>query len=269
MPATVTLLVDTSQSMSRRFDFVRDARRRCSRLLRPQDRMLVVPFSRTPGADDRADERSRDAHRGDRRTSSRAAARRSSTRWREASRADRARRGRHVIVLVTDGYDEHSTHAYEEALEDVTGQRVDASTRRHRRCRRHLVAGRALLKRLATETGGRASSRRARPRSRSCTSSSPPTCRSGICSPTRRPTRRVDGTWRPIALRHGRAPHRSGPSRATLRRKPPPVRPSLEFTVTSRPLLRCRSSRDDLTVVEDGVPRRSTRSRRSSPRCRS
>ena len=50
LPATYTLLIDSSQSMARRIDFVRDAATQLSSYLREKDRILVAPFSRTLGA---------------------------------------------------------------------------------------------------------------------------------------------------------------------------------------------------------------------------
>ena len=47
IPATFALLIDSSQSMSRRFDFVKDAAGRLTQFLRPKDRVLVAPFSST------------------------------------------------------------------------------------------------------------------------------------------------------------------------------------------------------------------------------
>ncbi|MGH9176265.1 MAG: hypothetical protein ACRD1H_17995, partial [Vicinamibacterales bacterium] len=50
VPTTHTLLVDSSQSMSYRFDFVRRAARRLGSALKPTDHMVVLPFSATLGA---------------------------------------------------------------------------------------------------------------------------------------------------------------------------------------------------------------------------
>ena len=49
LPATYLLLIDSSQSMSRRIDFVKEAARRLTGYLRPEDRVIVVPFSRRLG----------------------------------------------------------------------------------------------------------------------------------------------------------------------------------------------------------------------------
>ena len=46
IPAIFALLIDSSQSMSRRFDFVKDAAGRLTQFLRPKDRVLVAPFSK-------------------------------------------------------------------------------------------------------------------------------------------------------------------------------------------------------------------------------
>ena len=59
LPATYVLLVDSSQSIAHGVDFLRDAVTRFMRYLRPDDRVLVVPFSRTLGAGHRADRRRR------------------------------------------------------------------------------------------------------------------------------------------------------------------------------------------------------------------
>ena len=49
LPATFTLLIDSSQSMNRRMDFVREAAATLAKTLRPQDRIIVAPFSKTLG----------------------------------------------------------------------------------------------------------------------------------------------------------------------------------------------------------------------------
>ena len=59
------------------------------------------------------------------RRSSPGAARRSSTRWRTPPRLIASLEGRHAIILLTDGYDEHSTQAFDDALAAV--QRTGAA----------------------------------------------------------------------------------------------------------------------------------------------
>ena len=93
IPAIFALLIDSSQSMSRRFDFVKDAAGRLTQFLRPKDRVLVAPFSKHlqaitgPTADRQTVVEAIDAI-------SRQEARRSSTRWSSsASACPRAKTG--------------------------------------------------------------------------------------------------------------------------------------------------------------------------------
>ena len=46
VPATFALLIDSSQSMSQRFDFVKDAAARLTTFLRPKDTVVVAPFAK-------------------------------------------------------------------------------------------------------------------------------------------------------------------------------------------------------------------------------
>ena len=138
LPATYTLLVDSSQSMARSVDFLRDAAGRLaasSAAGRPRDRRAVL---RRLGAVT--------GPTADRATITDAIASiepRGGTAILD-SLADAARRGagtegRHVIVLVTDGYDEHSSRDVRGRPRRRAGQRADGLCHRRRRRRRHLV----------------------------------------------------------------------------------------------------------------------------------
>ena len=59
LPVTYTLLVDASQSMHARMEFVRTAAGRLADFLRPNDRIIVAPFAKSLGRDHRAHRRSR------------------------------------------------------------------------------------------------------------------------------------------------------------------------------------------------------------------
>src|SRR5918993_2503684 len=123
LPATYTLLVDSSQSMARRIDFVRDAASTLAGYLRPRDRIIVAPFSRTLGAltgptDDRRTVT--DAIRNIRSRGGTAIL----DSLEAASRMIGGMEGRHAIVLITDGYDEHSTRPFEEVLAAVQKSRA-------------------------------------------------------------------------------------------------------------------------------------------------
>ena len=106
--STYTLLLDCSQSMSRRMDFVQEAANRLLRYLRPKDRVIVAPFTKTIG--------SITGPTDDRRTVTTAIATTQAgggtallDALTELPRLLQGAAGRQAVVLVTDGYDEDST----------------------------------------------------------------------------------------------------------------------------------------------------------------
>ena len=252
LPATYTLLVDTSQSMNRRIDFVRDAAATLAGYLRPQDRIIVAPFSKrldaiTGPTDDRAT------------VAEAIQAIKSSGGTAildcldETARMIAGIEGRHAIVLITDGYDEHSTHEFDEALSAV--QKTGASV--------YVVGiggvagisikGERLLRKIASDTGGRAffpaREFQLRPVHELVASD---VQRRYIVTYT--PTnQKVDGTWRTIDLATNDPTWTVRTRPGYFAPKPPPVRPSLEFTMidTNRRLLDVTA--EDLQIFEDGV----------------
>jgi Ca-activated chloride channel family protein len=252
MPATYALLVDSSQSLSHRILFLREAAGRLAGFMRPQDRMFVVPFSNGLGpvtgpTDDRATITEAVAHVEPRGGTAILDA------LVDASRLVARLEGRHIIVLVTDGYDEKSTVSYDVALKAVqaSGSTVFAigvggvagvSSR-----------GERMMKRLAAATGGRAFF--------PWRETELPDVHDRIASDVSKrylitytpSNQRVDGSWRPITLRTSEPSHKVRTRPGYFAPKPPPVRPLIEFTVTSPSRSYLSVSRDDLTVLEDGV----------------
>ena len=140
MPATFALLIDSSQSMSRRIDFVREAATRLAGHLRPQDRMLVVPFSRTLGAIT--------GPTNDRKTVVESIGRVSSKGGTaildslvELSSHLGTIEGRRAIVLITDGYDEHSAKRVRRDTGCGQGRSSHGLRRGYRRSRRDFHTG--------------------------------------------------------------------------------------------------------------------------------
>ena len=253
MPATYALLVDSSQSLAHRIQFLRDAAGRLAGFLRPHDRMIIVPFSKGLGAvtgptDDRATITEAVAHiepRGGTAILDALA---------DTSRLVASFEGRHIIVLVTDGYDEKSTLSYDEALKavQISGSTVFAigvggvagvSTR-----------GEQMMRRLAAATGGRAFF--------PWRETELPDVHDRIASDVSKrylitytpSNQRIDGSWRQIELRTAEPSYKVRTRPGYFAPKPPPVRPVIEFTVTSASRSYLSVSRDDLTVVEDGIP---------------
>jgi Ca-activated chloride channel family protein len=255
LPATYTLLVDSSNSMARRVDFLREAAARLSTHLRPQDRMLVVPFSRTLGPIT--------GPTGDRATVAEAVTAieaRGGTAIADAL-ADTAKvisgiEGRHAIVLLTDGYDEHSRTSLDAALAAVQKSGATIYVIGVGGVAGISLKGEKLLKQIAAATGGRAffPSRE----------EELPTVHDRVASDvanryllTYTPTnQRVDGAWRAVSLVTADPQLRVRVKPGYFAPRPPPVRSTIEFTVTGMDRGDDDISRDDLTLVEDGVAQR-------------
>ena len=253
MPTVVTLLVDTSQSMSSRFDFVRRATRRLAGLLRADDQLAVVPFSRTLGA---VTGPTRDL---DALTSAiEGMQTRGGTAIADAIEALAGRLaglpGRQIIVLVTDGYDEHSASGMTDAVAAVKKVNATLYSVGIGGVAGMSFRGRDVLRQLAGQTGGKAffPSR----------DTEIPIVQDYIHDDvvnryllTYTPSNQArDGQWRRVRLRTGNAEHVIKTRDGYFAAAPLPIRPSLEFTITSRTAEAVVVGREDLEAIEDGVP---------------
>jgi Ca-activated chloride channel homolog len=255
LPATYTLLVDSSQSMARRIDFVRDAASQLASFLREKDRMIVAPFSRTLSAitgptDDRATVADAIAKIESRGGTAILDA------LEEAAQVISGIEGRHAIILITDGYDEHSTQAFDDALAAV--QRSGAAV--------YVVGiggvagislkGERFLRKLAADTGGRAffPTREIELGPIHSLVANEVTLRYVLTYVPQ--NQKVDGTWRRIAVAVNDPALRVRARPGYFAPKPPPVRPSIEFTLKNLAREMVDVTIDDLEVVEDGVPQK-------------
>ena len=155
LPVTYTLLVDASQSMHARMAFVRAAAGRLADFLRPKDRVIVAPFravarSRSPGRPAiarRSPAQCRRSRRGE--------ARRFPTASSRLPASSAGADGRHVIVLVTDGYDEDSQAKMEDALAAVQSAHASVYVIGVGGVAGISLKGERALRQIARETGGR------------------------------------------------------------------------------------------------------------------
>lgn len=251
LPATYVLLIDSSQSMARRIDFVKEAARRLVTYLRPEDRVLVVPFSLTLGAvtgptDDR--DTILDAISAVRATGGTAIL----DSIAEAARLLKDADGRHVVVVLTDGYDERSEQSETGALEVLKQCATTTYVVGIGGVAGVSIKGERFLRRLARQSGGRAFF--------PYRDTELPAVYDHIATDVRQryllgytPTNQLrDGGWRAIAVSAGEARvvrTRTG----YFAPEAPPVRPMLEFTVSDAANRYVEISRDDLVVTEDGV----------------
>ena len=255
LPATFTLLVDSSQSMSRRIDFVRDAAANLAGYLRAKDRIIVAPFSKkletiTGPTDDR--QTVSDAIAGIRSGGGTAIL----DALTQTAHLISGVAGRHAIILLTDGYDEHSTQSFDDALAAV--QRSGAAV--------YVVGiggvagislrGERFLRKLADDTGGRVffPSREIELGPIHELVASEVTLRYVLTYTPK--NQKVDGTWRRIAVKTVDPALKVRARSGYFAPKPPPVRPNIEFTLTDANEDLSDLTVDQLEVTEDGVPQK-------------
>ena len=252
IPATYTLLVDSSQSMSRRMDFVRDAAKALPERLRPQDQVIVVPFTTKLG--------SVTGPTQDRETIASAITSIHSTggtailnSLAAVAQQIRSVPGRHIIVLITDGYDENSNLAYEKSLDDIKGTQATVYVVGVAGTAGISMKGEDLLKRLAKETGGQAffPSREFQLSDINGLIASDVQQRYVL---TYTPSNQVqDGSWRTITLKTSNPDYGIKVRPGYFSPAPPPVKPQLDLIIRDTNKQFIDVSADDLVVVEDGV----------------
>ncbi|MBL8137471.1 MAG: VWA domain-containing protein [Acidobacteria bacterium] len=255
VPTTFTLLVDASQSLNRRIRMVRAAALRLASKLRPGDRVIIAPFRTTVDAttgptDDPttiADAVSAIRSRG-------------GTAILDAlsTLPDKfsAIEGRHVVILITDGYDEQSKTTYDDALRAL--QRLQATV--------YVVGiggvagislkGELLLRRIATQMGGRAffpTREEELPDVHAAVAAD--AFRRYLLSYTPE-NQAADGRFRAITLKVVNPDYRIRTREGYFAPKPPPVRATIEFSAADVAGATPNLAIDDLRVTEDGVPQK-------------
>jgi VWFA-related protein len=252
VPATFALLIDSSQSMSRRFDFVKDAASRLTAFLRPTDRVLVAPFSKRLSA--------LTGPTGDQRTVAEAIDQIQATGGTAILDAlielsERLPRGedRRSVILISDGYDEHSQATFEEALAAVKGANLTIYVVGIGGIAGISLRGERELKRLAADTGGQVFFP-PRPEELAAVYERLAADAQNRYLVTYTPTNTArDGAWRAVSLTTPWPEYRVRTRTGYRAPKPPPIRPTLEFTVTDQSGQYVEISAEDLLVSENGV----------------
>jgi VWFA-related protein len=250
VPATLVVLVDNSQSMSRRMDFVRHATERLASGLRSNDKVIIAPFTERI--------KSITGPTGDRDTIVQAV---------EAMKAggftsildalldgikllDGAD-GRRAIVLLTDGYDERSKNGSDAVLEAAQDAHVTLYVVGIGGVAGISLKGERLLRQLAEGTGGRLFFP---PREVDL----PPIAETVVADShgryllTYTPTNQTaDGAWRAVSVEVAKG-YQVKTRPGYFAPKPAPIHPDLEFTVIDRLHRFVDIAADDLQVVENG-----------------
>jgi VWFA-related protein len=250
---TYTLLLDTSQSMARRLDFVQSAAARMLNYLRPDDKVIVAPFTKTLGTIT--------GPTGDRDTVIQAIA---ATRpgggtavldtITKLPELLTGATGRQAVILMTDGYDEHSVASYEDAMRAAKSAQATLFVVGIGGTAGISLKGELALKTLAEQCGGRAffpSRDEELPRIHDLIASDIQERYLLAYTPN---DQEIDGSWRAITLTTHDASHKVRARPGYFAPKPPPLRATIEFVVASDGHEDANEvTAEDLQLFEDGV----------------
>ena len=252
LDCTYTLLIDSSQSMWRRMDFVQEAAARLVGQLRRNDRIIVAPFTEAIGTitgptTDRATVTS--GIRGTRAGGGTALI----DALVDVPELVQGVAGRQAVVLITDGYDENSTHSIEDALRAIKSAQATLYVVGIGGVAGISIKGERVLRGLAEQAGGRAffPSR----------DEELPSVNDLIVADVQHryligytpENQAADGAWRRIGLTTTNARQVVRGRPGYFAPKPPPVRATVEFVAANADHQPVEMSADDLEIFEDGV----------------
>jgi VWFA-related protein len=255
LPTTFALLIDSSQSMSRNMDFVRQSVLRLPNVLRQDDLAIVAPFRNTITT---VTGPTRDAA-----TLAEAVTAIKSgggTAILESLASVAARFGdgpnRRAVVLVTDAYDENSEISVDEVVAALKAAKVIVYTIAVGGVSGVSIKGEHMLRFIAEQTGGRAFFPwGAKAMADACAAIADDAQHRYVVTYTPS-NQRHDGAWRAIRLEPLNPDYRVVARDGYLSPEPAPVKASFEFTVINKSSQYVEIDRDSLVVVEDGVPQK-------------
>ena len=253
--ATFALLIDASASMSRRLAFVQRTAALLAEFMTPLDRTIVAPFSKgvlsTTGPTD--DRKTVAEAIGAIRSSGGTAILDSLV---QLSRSFADDSGRRAVILITDGYDENSTATVEDALAALKAAHATVYAVAIGGVAGISLKGEKVLRRLASETGGRVFLPSTEEQLALIHTALADDVQNRYLLTYTPADQKKDGAWRRITVHVPDPAHRVTARPGYFAPKPPPVRPTLEFTATDSAGQYLNVSVDDIDVVEDGVVQR-------------
>jgi VWFA-related protein len=252
---TFALLIDSSRSMSRRLEFVQRTAATLADYMTPLDRMLVAPFSTGVGAVTGPTD--------DRKTLHEAIGSVASTGGTAIldSLAELSNRlakveGRRAIVLITDGYDEHSTLSVDDALAAAKAARATVYVIGIGGVAGVSFKGERMLRRIAAETGAKAFFPASEDQLELVRGTLADDVRHRYVFAYTPSNQKMDGSWREISVRCEVPEYAVRARPGYFAPKPSPIKPTIEFTARD-PIGRYLDvAAEDLEVVENGVPQR-------------
>ena len=251
--ATFALLIDSSASMSRRLPFVQRTAAMLGEYMTPADRTIVAPFSKgvlavTGPTNDR---RTVDEAIGAIQASGGTAILDSLV---GLARSLPESTGRRAVILITDGYDENSNTSVDDAIEAVKESRVTVYCVAIGGVAGISLKGEKVLRRIAKETGGRMFMPANDEQLEHVHSALADDVQNRYLLTYTPVNQKYDGTWRKISVQvDSERPYRVSARLGYFAPKPPPIRPTLEFTVTDPHGRYLAVAADDLEVTEGGV----------------
>ena len=253
MPTQFTLLIDGSQSMSRRIDLVHATARRITSRMRLGDMVTVAPFRReveamTGPTDDEATIAA--AIAAIRANGGTAILDSLASLPERFARAE----GRHVIVLVTDGYDEHSKTPLPQALAEVKKLQATIFVIGIGGVAGVSLKGENLLRQIAVQTGGRAFFPSKEEQLPNVYDSIVTDVQSRYLLTYTPSHQELDGRFRQIRVTVADPQFTVKARDGYFAPKPPPVRPTLEFSARTEGSEALALEAQDLEIAEDDVP---------------
>ena len=250
--ATFALLIDSSASMSRRLEFVQRTAAALADYMSPRDRTIVAPFSRgllpvTGPTDDRA---TVTEAIGSIRSKGGTAILDSLV---QLAQGLPESTGRRAIILITDGYDENSVTTIDETLEVLKAARATVYAVAIGGVAGISLKGERVLRRLATETGGRIFLPANEDQLQIVHAALADDVQNRYLLTYTPTNQQQDGKWREIRVKVEDPGYRVEARPGYFAPKPAPVRPTIEFTATDPSGAYLEVSAGDLEVVEDGV----------------
>jgi VWFA-related protein len=254
LPSNLVLLIDNSQSMSRRMDFVRHATERLAAALHPNDHVIVVPFNTKLGTitgptnDPATISQAIGAMQAGGGTALLDALAKSTELLQGVD-------GRRAIILITDGYDENSVTTVDEVLQKAEEAQLTVYGIAIGGVAGISLRGEDVLRRLADKTGGRVFFPPREPDLVNVADSVATDADSRYLITYTPTNQKPDGAWRKIDV-DVEGGYRVRTRDGYFAPSPPPIRPVLEFSVTDASHAYVDIAAGDLEVVEDGVPQR-------------
>jgi Ca-activated chloride channel homolog len=250
--ATFALLVDASGSMSRRMDFVRRTAATLAGFLRPRDRMIVAPFARALRA---ATGPTRDLPTIVGAIDAIAPEGGTAILDSLVSLAHTVANaeGRRAIVLITDGYDEHSTLSFQAALEEVKKAGVTVYVVGIGGVAGISMKGERLLRQIATATGGMCFFPAVDQQLAGAHDALTRDIQNRYLVSYTPSNQAIDGGWRSVSLKTGNPDYVVRTRPGYFAPRPPPVRGTIEFTAVDRAGQYLNVQADDIELKEDGA----------------